>query len=422
MLFLLISPALCHAQDFTWNVGQTYNVTVGANVLWGWTGSMISKFLSTDDDITSEFPPPDYNPVPAPILTWVSVTQASVTLSVEVAPGVPTETAYLTIVSWCDFYQGGACPQSMEYPNYVWSRETFTVQIVNCNPTITSLLPRTWFAGESYPITITGTGFNPTAVPGTPGCPVTPVTAKTAKGSVGLSNVTVVSPTQITATVAPDADDPTEVAEITVGSSSHGGAVSVRTQILAQPPTITSISPSTIYVGKNDVQVTISGSRFGKSPTVNLPTGVTSSGQTSSETMITMTVSVGYVTPTTSASVTVTNNDNSLTSSPSTIILNGPAWGAVQTDDISLNLEGTVIRTTTYQVYNVDNSTAGSIPIAEDFTSTDWNCHQCTAWSKDNICIGSSPTLASQPARQTDACDGIAQTDSNGQFSDQWSA
>jgi hypothetical protein len=96
-------------------------------------------------------------------------------------------------------------------------------------PKITSLLPKTWFAGKSYNITITGTGFNPTAVPG---CPVTPVVARAASGSsVALSNMSVVSPTQITATVTPAASDPTGVAAITVGSSSNG-AVSVRTQIL----------------------------------------------------------------------------------------------------------------------------------------------------------------------------------------------
>ena len=94
-----------------------------------------------------------------------------------------------------------------------------------------ALLPKTWFAGESYNITITGTGFT-TPANATAACPVTPVVAKTSTGSVGLSGVTVVSPTQITATVMPDASDPTELAEITVGNSSNGGAFSVRTQIL----------------------------------------------------------------------------------------------------------------------------------------------------------------------------------------------
>jgi hypothetical protein len=92
--------------------------------------------------------------------------------------------------------------------------------------------PKTWFAGKSYPVTITGTGFT-TSANATASCPVTPVAAKVASGSsASLTNVTVVSPTQITFTVEPGASDPTGNAAITVGSSSNGGAVSVRTQIL----------------------------------------------------------------------------------------------------------------------------------------------------------------------------------------------
>jgi hypothetical protein len=108
------------------------------------------------------------------------------------------------------------------------------VQIIGAcsTPKITSISPKTWFAGTSYPVTITGTGFT-TSANATASCPVTPVAAKVASGSsASLTNVTVVSPTQITFTVEPGASDPTGNAAITVGSSSNGGAVSVRTQIL----------------------------------------------------------------------------------------------------------------------------------------------------------------------------------------------
>lgn len=145
---------------------------------------------------------------------YISPTQ--IMISVTVAPNAPTETD--DVIVTCD---------GCDYQAYA------PIQINGCpTPKITSLLPKTWFAGESYPITITGTGFNPTAIPS---CPVTPVVARAASGSsVALSNVTVVSPTQITATVTPAASDPTGVAEITVGSSSTG-TVSVRTQILGTP-------------------------------------------------------------------------------------------------------------------------------------------------------------------------------------------
>ena len=49
-------------------------------------------------------------------------------------------------------------------------------------PKVTTMSPKTWFAGKSYPVTITGTGFT-TSANATASCPVTPVAAKVASGS-----------------------------------------------------------------------------------------------------------------------------------------------------------------------------------------------------------------------------------------------
>jgi hypothetical protein len=169
-------------------------------------------------------------------------------------------------------------------------------------------------------------------------------------------------------------------------------------------PVITSITPSTVMVGTESVQVTILGSGFGSSPTVNLPSGVTSSGQTSSNSQIVLTLVVGYVTPTSSAQVTVTNSSDNNTSKPANIILNGPVSATVQTDILGQTPDGTPMRATTYKVLNLDSSIAASIPISEDYKNSGWNC-----------------TNATQPIIQTTTCDGGTLTQSDGQFTDYWS-
>jgi hypothetical protein len=337
---------------------------------------------------------------------WVSVASGSVTVnypdnSVDpqtetqftVKPDVsdPTETATVEVaVPDCD-PDWGPC----FVPVFT------TVQIVGCpTPTITSIKPSTWFAGKTYDnVAIVGTNFT-TKDKATAGCPETTVNITAADGSVvPVSGVTVADKTKITLTVAPPASDPTETANVTVGRNPNTATATA--QILDQKPKITSISPSNIYVGKNDVQVTISGSGFGTSPTVNLPTGVTSSGQTSSDSQIIITLSVGYVTPTTSAKVTVTNNDNSLTSNPVKIILNGPAYGVVQSDIFGILMPGQrEARVVQYQVFNIDKTVAANIPLAEDFSATGWNCR----------------VPRKQPTTETTLCDGSTVTEGDGNF------
>jgi hypothetical protein len=222
---------------------------------------------------------------------------------------------------------------------------------------------------------------------------------------VSLAELKIVSSTEITAVVKTADTDPTEIATVTAaGTASAEGdppTSSADTQILNKKPTITNISPSTIFVGKQNVQVTVSGSGFGTSPTVNLPDGVTASGQVSSDSQIAITLSVGYVTPTSSAEVTVTNKDNSLTSKPANIILNGPAYGEVLSDIIATLMPSLqVARVVQYQAFNIDKTVAANIPIAEQFIATGWSC--------------TNP--ATQPTTETTLCDGSTVTDSDGNF------
>lgn len=80
-------------------------------------------------------------------------------------------------------------------------------------PTITSISPNIWFAGQSNDITITGTGFNPTA---SQSCAQSNVMVSMANGGKVSTTVTAITPTQITATVTPVATDSTGGATVAI--------------------------------------------------------------------------------------------------------------------------------------------------------------------------------------------------------------
>jgi len=179
-------------------------------------------------------------------------------------------------------------------------------------PTIASISPRTWFAGESYDITITGTGFT-TQANATTSCPTTPVVARAASGSsVSLSGVTVVSPTEITATVEPGIDDPTGVAAITVGSSSTGQQT-VRTQILGNQIQWNGSTISTTDGSTPPTQTAVVGQQIALTTTT--PATTAYDGPTLTPTWTVGGTNIGgYTASTSGASVTPTTlNQSSLT-------------------------------------------------------------------------------------------------------------
>lgn len=144
---------------------------------------------------------------------YISPTQ--VMISVTVAPNAPTETDYLIIK--CD-----NCDLNAYTP----------IQIAASGPTITTITPAAWWAGQKQEITITGTGFLTSGEAGGPS-----QVAATAAG-VRLSNVHVVSATQITATVNLSKDATTETATITATnppSSATPGTGSGTAQVYALP-------------------------------------------------------------------------------------------------------------------------------------------------------------------------------------------
>ncbi len=199
------SPTIASITPNTWSAGDIYNIAIAG-----------TNFIANSAN-TAGCPaaPVSISTPSGTVVALSNVTDVSATqITATVAPPAsePSETATVTV---------GTAPYT----------GTGTAQIVASCPTtvFASVLPRTWFAGESYPLTITGTGFI-TAANATASCPVTPVSLVTQSGvSASLSNITVVSPTQITATVTPDASDPTSIVAVEVGGRN---VHPIKTQIL----------------------------------------------------------------------------------------------------------------------------------------------------------------------------------------------
>lgn len=152
----------------------------------------------------------------------------------------------------------GSCPE--------WS-EIFVKPLICpfAPPTITSVSPDIWDAGQTYNVTITGTNF----VPGTylggatayPGCPATYMNITTSAGTLSYS-YTFASATTITAVVTPAAGDPAATATIAVSGPPTATATA---QIVPAPcpvPTVASISPNVWWAGQTYKNVTVTGTNF----------------------------------------------------------------------------------------------------------------------------------------------------------------
>jgi hypothetical protein len=170
-----------------------------------------------------------------------------------------------------------------------------------------------------------------------------------------------------------------------------------------EPLQITSIDPTIAMIGSNSVQITINGTGFGPSPTVNLPPGFSSSGQGSSgDTRIVVTVNIGLSATVGNNSITVSASGK--TSNPATFQVDGPYHLIVQSD-VTGKCSGcntTISRFVTYQIQNFGGTNAGTTSICETPTFTGWNCTQSQSHSYR-------------------LCTAPGSTNSTGGFTDQWS-
>jgi hypothetical protein len=428
LVFLPLSATLCHAQCFDgasgggvyaiispshFAPGQSYNASVtvpsgGFNpdtecptpaVLYIVNAASYGQGVYYQEDPF----------VTVSNLAYVSTTE--ITFTVTVASNAPTESD-----AWSDISGSGAGGAG----GSVWLVSNLeAVSITPCalavTPTISSIQPTVFPAGASTPITITGTGFMPTT--NVNSCAPTTPSITAGSENVALSNVIVASPTEITLTATPLASDPTEAASVTAANYSLNGppyylnSNSAPAQISScASPNISSISPDTVQVGSTGVQLTIAGTCFGSSPTVNLPSGVTLlSGQSSTNSTIIVSINVSVSAPIGANSITVSTKvagGGKQTSNQAAFTLDGPFYMVVQNDVIGTcsGCTKTVARKTTYQVTNFSGSNSGAVNIGEppgSQVASGWNCKQ------------TEPTDITQPCPYT--------TNSVGVFIDQWS-
>jgi 3D (Asp-Asp-Asp) domain-containing protein len=137
------------------------------------------------------------------------VSPTTITFTAAVAANAPTEPDALALV--CLGVTANLDPGSVE----------ITPCAIPITPAISSIQASSWIAGQSTPITITGTGFISTTNPN--GCPQTQPSVTAGTENVALSNINVVSATQIIATVTPKATDPAETATVTVSNFLYNG-------------------------------------------------------------------------------------------------------------------------------------------------------------------------------------------------------
>lgn len=144
-----------------------------------------------------------------------------------------------------------------------------------------------------------------------------------------------------------------------------------------QKPTITSFDPNPIMIGVNNTTLTINGSGFGTSPKVNLPSGITSSGQTPTNSQIVLQgVSVALSTTVGNNNVTVTAG--SQTSAPAALTVDGPYHMIVQSDitKVCSGCTTTVERDVTYQINNFSGTPSQNVWIGEVVSDSGWSCTQ----------------------------------------------
>jgi len=163
---------------------------------------------------------------------------------------------------------------------------------------------------------------------------------------------------------------------------------------VTQPPHIDNIDPNIAMIGTNSLQLTINGSNFGTSPSVNLPAGFSTSGQGSTSTRITITVSIGFAATIGANSISVSVDNVPSNSVPFTV--DGPTHMIVQGDTIGRcsGCSTSVARFVNYQIVNYSGTNSGTVVIGEAPTASGWSCMQPNPGSSYASCT-TSPFTAS---------------------------
>ena len=236
----------------------------------------------------------DFNGVP---LTIISVSSTTITVTVPASDITVGGSDLITVVNPAP---GGGTSNA----------QTLTVN--NPVPTLSSISPTSTTAGgSSFTLTVNGTNFNASSTVDFNGVPLTIIS---------------VSSTTITVTVP--------ASDITVGGSDlitvvnpapGGGTTSAQTLTVKNPvPTTTSISPTPVTAGGNSFTLTVDGTNFNASSTVDF-NGVGFATTYASSTQLTITVPATDIAVGGTDSITVVNPaPGGGTSNAQTLTVNNP--------------------------------------------------------------------------------------------------
>jgi pimeloyl-ACP methyl ester carboxylesterase len=210
---------LIYMDPVVWAPGHSYTVTI--------TGTFPIAVNCTDTEVSVsawEWPDaPDWweigpgaNYINLSNLTWVSATQT--TFDVSVDGGAPSGNLFFELASvpgFENYWQVAIQPPPPPNP----PSPPPGPQLPCPNPVLdpdNPVTPDTWLPGQTYQITVKGTGFTTKAMSSLPYCPATTITLSVKTGTVDLTNIVVVNSTTITATVAPAKTDPGEPVTIMI--------------------------------------------------------------------------------------------------------------------------------------------------------------------------------------------------------------
>jgi uncharacterized protein len=247
---------------------------------------------------------------------------------------------------------------------------TFTVNGTDLAPVITSISPNEVPAGgASFPLTINGANFVPTSV----------VNFGSGAGSAGAT--TYVSDTVLQVTVTPAASPGTSTVTVTNPSIPHNPSNPITfTAGSATPtPVIASISPASITAGAGSFTLTINGSNFASTPSVNW-------SNSSNPSAVTTLTSVNLPSAP-SQTLTVSVPAGLVTAGTATITVANPGPPPVSSNAIALTINGSNLEPTISSISPTGVLVNSSQPVTLTITGSNFVPGSTVYWS-----LASSPT------------------------------
>jgi hypothetical protein len=261
----------------------------------------------------------------------VTVSGAGVTVANVVRSSSTSLTAKVTVTS-----TAAIGPRDVSVSNADGGADTLTAGLtVTPGPTVSGIVPSSRGQGATAAVlTISGTGFQPSAAVGFSGAP----------GDIAVTDTDVL-PTQISVTVDISGSAAVGARDVTVTNPDGGSATDVGGFAVGNGPTITTVEPATIGQGASGREMVITGAGFAGTPTVTFSaSGLTATQVTrDSATQLTVSVDASSGAPVGASDVTITNPDAGTAKKANAVTVNAhPAVSSLSPHTFGRGFDGTV--------------------------------------------------------------------------------